>query len=57
MKKENYGSPIKLEFEGYFFNAPEHYHEVLTLGYGDYMQLPPVEKRYPYHTGTLFYQV
>lgn len=57
MKKENYGTPIKLEFEGGLFNAPKHYHEVLTLGYGDYMQLPPENKRQPYHTGISFYRI
>ncbi len=55
MKKENYGTPIRLQFEDGMFLAPEHYHEVLTLGYGDYMQLPPEEKRHPYHTGTNCY--
>ncbi len=49
MKKENYGTPIRLQFEDGYFLAPEHYHEVLTLGYGDYMQLPPADKRVPYH--------
>lgn len=57
MNKEYYGTPIKLEFEDGLFYAPEHYHEVLTLGYGDYMKLPPEEERQPYHTGTSFYMV
>lgn len=49
MKKEYYGNPVRLQFEDGFFMAPEHYHEVLTLGYGDYMKLPPEENRKPYH--------
>lgn len=57
MRKENYGTPIKLKFEDGLFNAPEHYHEVLSLGYGNYMELPPEEKRKPYHTGLGFYRV
>ena len=57
MKKENYGTPVRLQFEDGLFMAPEHFHEVLTLAYGDYMQLPPEEKRNPYHTGTAFYWV
>lgn len=56
MKKENYGNPVKVDFEDGVFNAPEKYHEVLTLGYGDYMQLPPIEKRQPYHTGITYYK-
>lgn len=55
MRKENYGTPIRLQFEDGMFNAPERYHEVLTLGYGNYMQLPPEEKRKPYHTGVTFF--
>lgn len=57
MKKENYGVPVRLQFEDGMFMAPEHYHEVLTLAYGDYMQLPSEEKRKPYHTGTEYYWV
>jgi len=56
MKKENYGTPIRLPFEDGLFMAPEHYHEVLTLAYGDYMQLPPEEKRHPYHGGNFFWR-
>lgn len=54
MKKENYGTPVRLQFEEGMFYAPEHYHEVLTLGYGDYMQLPPENERHPYHSGDIF---
>ena len=57
MKKENYGTPIKLQFEDGLYNAPERFHDVLTLGYGNYMQLPPEEKRKPYHTGSEFYRL
>lgn len=56
MKKENYGTPIRLQFEDGMFLAPEHYHEVLTLGYGDYMQLPPEEKRIQSHASN-FYRI
>lgn len=33
------------EFEGLQVRVPKMYHEYLTDMYGDYMQLPPVEKR------------
>ncbi len=45
MPKEIYGEPVLLEFEGRKYYAPEHYEEWLTRLYGDYMQLPPPEKR------------
>ena len=54
MEKKNYGTPVRLQFEDGYFMAPEHYHEVLTLGYGDYLQLPPEEKRVPYHGSTIY---
>lgn len=54
MKKENYGTPIRLQFEDGLFLAPEHYHLVLKLAYGDYMRLPPEDKRRPYHGGSFF---
>ena len=40
---------IKVDFEGKKFNAPKNYDEYLRHYYGDYMQLPPKEKRNPIH--------
>lgn len=37
-------------FEEYRFYIPEGYDEILKLFYGDYMQLPPEEKRIVHHT-------
>lgn len=34
-----------MEFEGYTFPVPTKWHEYLTVVYGDYMKLPPPEKR------------
>lgn len=45
MDREIYGNPVLLEFEGRKYYAPEKYTEYLTHLYGDYMQLPPEEKR------------
>ncbi|MBR0184936.1 MAG: LicD family protein [Synergistaceae bacterium] len=39
----------QLEFEGKMYNAPAGYDEWLTALYGDYMKLPPVEKRVSTH--------
>lgn len=45
MPRDIYGTPVLLEFEGRKYYAPEKYTEYLTRLYGDYMQLPPDEKR------------
>ena len=55
IKKELYGNPIRIPFEDGMFCAPEHPHEVLTAGYGDYMKLPPEEQRVPYHGGNYYW--
>lgn len=39
------GTPELLEFEGHIFPAPCGYRDFLTDLYGDYMQLPPEDKR------------
>ena len=36
-------------FEGKEFMIPNHYHEILTSDYGNYMQLPPVEQQVSHH--------
>ena len=41
---------VDLEFCDTKLMAPKHWHEVLTWIYGDYMQLPPKEKRVPSHS-------
>ena len=37
--------PVKVEFEGHMFPAPKCWDFYLTQLYGDYMQLPPGNKR------------
>jgi len=37
--------PIKHDFEGIESNIPNNYDKYLSALYGDYMQIPPVEKR------------
>lgn len=44
-RKENLTTLTKLSFEGYEFSVPSDYNDLLSRMYGDYMQLPPVEKR------------
>lgn len=45
MPVEIFSDPVLLEFEGRLFYAPRKYTQYLTRLYGDYMQLPPEEKR------------
>ena len=40
---------VEVEFETRKFYAAKGWHECLTDQYGDYMQLPPMEKRIPHH--------
>lgn len=46
-RKETFTHVIDVEFEGYKMYAMNGYDEVLRSYYGDYMKLPPVEKRVP----------
>ena len=39
-----------IEFEGKPYSVLTHHHEYLTRLYGDYMQLPPIEKRCTTHS-------
>ncbi len=45
MEKEIYGIGQEIEFEGKILIAPDKVHEYLVKIYGDYMKLPPEEKR------------
>lgn len=40
---------ISIEFEGHEFPAPRNYDCILRQIYGDYLQLPPEEERFPHH--------
>lgn len=53
MPKEYFGNGTEGEFEGLEVNLPEKTHEYLTSLYGDYMKLPPVEKRVGHHYCTV----
>lgn len=45
IEKDKYLPTIKMEFEGKMYNVPKEYDYILTKIYGDYMKLPPKEKR------------
>lgn len=47
---------IKHVFEGRYFNIPAGYHEYLSTVYGNYMELPPVEKRVTHHGNVAYWK-
>ena len=49
IEKNKFINKIKVEFEGCLFNAPENYDQYLSNLYGEYMKLPPEEKRVTHH--------
>lgn len=49
-----YGEGCDLRFEGMTVKAPKEYDKLLTQLYGDYMQLPPEEKRVGHHYTAIF---
>lgn len=49
-KKSDFDDFVWGEFEGHRFHIPVGYDAYLTRLYGDYMQLPPVEKRVSIHS-------
>lgn len=46
---------VLLDFEGHKVPAPKGYHEFLTRAFGDYMQLPPKEKRVSHHRSSCYW--
>lgn len=48
-EKAIFSSFTKVKFEGKEYSAPKGYKQWLTCFYGDYMQLPPEEKRVSHH--------
>lgn len=50
LEKEWCEETVDLDFCGMKLMAPKGWHQVLTVVYGDYMQLPPKEQRVPSHS-------
>lgn len=46
---------IYVEFENIKIPIPQNYHNILKNSYGDYMQLPPVDKRGAWHENLITY--
>lgn len=47
--KSAFESAVLKPFEGEDMPIPVGYHDYLSMAFGDYMQLPPEDKRYPKH--------
>lgn len=43
--REYFDEYLNVEFEGHIFPIPKHFDEYLTIGFGDYMTVPPIEER------------
>lgn len=54
MDKNIFENTIDAVFEGNKVKIPENYNEYLTSSYGDYMTLPPIEKRASVHSFKVF---
>ena len=48
-KQDDFSDGIYLEFNGESFCAPVNYDRLLSMWYGEYMKLPPKEKRETHH--------
>ena len=55
-EKENFAETTDVEFENLYFKAPIGYDKILRSIYGDYMQLPPEEKRITHHTNKMYWK-
>lgn len=53
--KSLFDEMTEVEFEGRKFFAPKNWDTILRIWYGDYMQLPPEDKRHPYHSTNNLY--
>ncbi len=53
----DYSDVVWMDFEGYKMPVPIGYDRFLTVAYGDYMQLPPEDKRKPVTNNLVFYDL
>lgn len=56
MPRKCFEEQIDVSFEEHTFNAPKEYDLILRTIYGDYMQLPPVEKRVSHHSNICYWK-
>lgn len=56
MPRSVFAGDRRLPFEGRMLRVPQDYDKYLTCNYGDYMQLPPEEKRASTHESKAFWK-
>lgn len=56
-KREIFENTVEVEFEGHVFPAPQGYDEYLRNLFGDYLKLPPLEKRISHHVWTAYWKL
>lgn len=52
----DFSETVELEFEGKYYTAPSGYKNILSKTFGDYMQLPPVEKQISHHPHKVYWK-
>lgn len=55
-QKTDFESCLNIPFENRFYNVPVGYDNILRSSYGDYMALPPKEKRVSHHLNKVFWK-
>lgn len=55
LPKDVFEETILVDFEGYKLRAPKNYHTMLSHIYGDYMELPPIDKRVSHHENNCYW--
>ena len=53
-KADLFKDTVDIKFEGREFKCPKNWKELLTIEYGDFMALPPLEKRIPLHSNYIY---
>lgn len=55
-EKKWFGNPNLMKFYEAYFYVPQNFDSVLKSLYGDYMELPPIEKQKPHHVINTFWK-